>query len=152
MTSAARRSLPRTGCRRATEYSGTSMAPILHALHTSKTPPTSITPSYARVPDDPWLRTGSRRTPIVGQFFFGRYIILIVGLFSMYTGFLCNDIDIFSKSLHIWHSGWDYPRAGNNTCMRKGIHTPFTNSYKMEMSVVLGVIHVRSSLRRVLSR
>ena len=90
----------------------------------------------------------------------GRYIILLMGAFSMYTGFLYNDI--FSKGLHLWHSGWDFPELkANETVIATGNgHTYpfgldpgwhgadnsllFTNSYKMKMSIVLGVIHVRS--------
>jgi V-type H+-transporting ATPase subunit a len=77
----------------------------------------------------------------------------------MYSGLIYNDI--FSKSLHLWHSGWDFPPFENGTArvtatpnghtypfgLDPGWHGSdnglvFTNSYKMKMSVVLGVIHV----------
>ncbi|KAG7453083.1 V0/A0 complex, 116-kDa subunit of ATPase [Guyanagaster necrorhizus] len=98
---------------------------------------------------------------IFGQFFFGRYIILLMGMFSIYTGFMYNDI--FSKSLHIWHSGWDFPDGGEGKVigisnghmypfgLDPGWHGAdnglvFVNSYKMKMSVVLGVIHMTFAL------
>lgn len=80
----------------------------------------------------------------------------------MYTGLIYNDI--FSKSLHIFHSGWDFAEPdGNNTVVAvdnghvyafgldPGWHDAdnalvFTNSFKMKMSVVLGVIHVSPAL------
>ncbi|KAI0818687.1 H+-ATPase subunit [Irpex lacteus] len=90
---------------------------------------------------------------IFGTFFFGRYIILLMGAFSVYTGLIYNDI--FSKSLHLFRSGWDFPEAhGNETvaAVSNG-HTYlfgldpawreaenqiiFTNSYKMKMSSFL---------------
>ncbi|KAF8177611.1 V-type ATPase, V0 complex, 116kDa subunit family [Pholiota molesta] len=98
---------------------------------------------------------------IIGQFFFGRYIILLMGLFSIYTGLMYNDI--FSKSLHIWHSAWTLPE-GNGTLtailsddhrypfgLDPGWHGAdnalvFANSYKMKMSIVLGVIHMTFAL------
>lgn len=82
-----------------------------------------------------------------------------MGLFSIYTGLMYNDI--FSKSLHIWHSGWTFTETNGTAVGVSNGHTypfgldpgwhgadnglVFTNSYKMKMSVVLGVIHVRLS-------
>ena len=84
----------------------------------------------------------------------------------MYTGLMYNDI--FSKSLHIWTSGWDWPEGKNGTVeavatggtylfgLDPAWHGAdnslvFSNSYKMKMSIILGVIHVsrRGGSRRV---
>lgn len=80
-----------------------------------------------------------------------------MGAFSIYTGFIYNDI--FSKTLHLFRSGWKFP-DNSNTGEFTGHVYPFgldpgwhgatnalvfTNSYKMKMSIVLGVIHVRAS-------
>lgn len=81
-----------------------------------------------------------------------------MGLFSIYTGFIYNDI--FSKTLHIFHSGWTFPEQESGIVrgepngdvylfgLDPGWHGAdnaliFTNSYKMKMSIILGVIHVR---------
>ncbi|KAF5372920.1 hypothetical protein D9758_001487 [Tetrapyrgos nigripes] len=98
---------------------------------------------------------------IMGQFFYGRYIILLMGAFSVYTGLMYNDI--FSKSLHIWHSGWSFPETDKDKVvgvpnghmypfgLDPGWHGAdnnlvFVNSYKMKMSIVLGVIHMTFAL------
>ena len=107
---------------------------------------------------------------ILDTFFFGRYIIFLMGIFAMYTGFLCAsrlggvadraDNDIFSLSLNTFKSGWDFPDAGeaststgvsNGGTYLMGLDPAwhgadnaliFTNSLKMKMSIVLGVIHM----------
>jgi len=124
--------------------------------------------------------------------FGGRYILLLMGLFSMYTGFLYNDC--FSKAMTIIDSGWELPNpcyikedqvemmrftreqlqstlipnpeptcgGGDNinpcdaygcfkyayplgidpVWMQTSNKLSFTNSYKMKMSVILGVLQM----------
>ncbi|WVO15822.1 hypothetical protein L204_103484 [Cryptococcus depauperatus] len=93
----------------------------------------------------------------VETFFFGRYLIILMGVFSIFTGFMYNDI--FSKTFHIWQSGWDWPHnsPGVIEAVSTGTIYPFgmdpnwhgadnalifNNSYKMKMSIILGVIHM----------
>ncbi|XP_012140298.1 V-type ATPase subunit a family protein Vha100-1 isoform X3 [Megachile rotundata] len=101
-------------------------------------------------------------------FFGGRYIIFLMGLFSMYTGFIYNDM--FSKSLNIFGSYWGINYNYDTIHANKGLQlnpsekdaylqTPypigmdpvwqlaenkiiFLNSYKMKISIIFGVMHM----------
>jgi V-type H+-transporting ATPase subunit a len=88
----------------------------------------------------------------------GRYIALIMGAFSIYTGLIYNDM--FSKPLSLFQSGWEWPEnfelGQTVTATKVGVYPfgidhawhladnqlLFLNSYKMKMSVVLGFCHV----------
>ncbi|XP_071383006.1 V-type proton ATPase 116 kDa subunit a 3-like [Centroberyx affinis] len=100
----------------------------------------------------------------------GRYLILLMGLFSVYTGAIYNDC--FSRCLSIFPSGWHLrPMNWSDETLREsqylsldpnvtgvfqgpypfGIdpvwrlannHLSFLNSYKMKMSVIIGVVHM----------
>ncbi|XP_063984343.1 V-type proton ATPase 116 kDa subunit a 1 isoform X2 [Diachasmimorpha longicaudata] len=100
-------------------------------------------------------------------FFGGRYIIFLMGMFSMYTGLIYNDM--FSKSLNIFGSYWQNNQTwteihGSKAIMLDpatnaytGVPYPigvdpvwqlaqnkiiFLNSYKMKISIIIGVIHM----------
>ncbi|XP_044763110.1 V-type proton ATPase 116 kDa subunit a1 [Coccinella septempunctata] len=103
---------------------------------------------------------------IVNIFFAGRYIILLMSIFSMYTGFIYNDI--FSKSMNIFGSRWknlyDHNSIGTAQAFdldpaEAYMGTPylfgvdpiwqmaknkiiFLNSFKMKLSIIFGVLHM----------
>uniref|UniRef100_A0A8C6LVY4 V-type proton ATPase subunit a n=1 Tax=Nothobranchius furzeri TaxID=105023 RepID=A0A8C6LVY4_NOTFU len=107
--------------------------------------------------------------------FAGRYIILLMGIFSIYTGLIYNDC--FSKSLNMFGSGWSvrpmfstkganwFETLDRNAVLQLDPAVPgvfggpyplgidpiwnvatnkltFLNSFKMKMSVILGVTHM----------
>ncbi|XP_054289146.1 V-type proton ATPase 116 kDa subunit a 1-like [Macrosteles quadrilineatus] len=103
----------------------------------------------------------------IGNILFnGRYIILLMGLFSVYTGFIYNDI--FGKALNIFGSRWrvvydkhyietlknadldpkdsylqtPYPIGMDPVWMMAENKIRFFNAYKMKISIIIGVIHM----------
>lgn len=99
-------------------------------------------------------------------FFAGRYIILLMGLFSIYTGIIYNDV--FSKSFNIFGSSWQisyedtieeddvielnpatsnyaqvpYPLGMDPVWVLAENKIIFLNSYKMKLSIIFGVVHM----------
>ncbi|XP_032270853.1 V-type proton ATPase 116 kDa subunit a isoform X1 [Phoca vitulina] len=107
-------------------------------------------------------------------FFSGRYLLLLMGLFSVYTGFIYNEC--FSRATTIFPSGWSvaamatqsgwsdaflaehplltldpavsgvflgpYPFGIDPVWSLAVNHLSFLNSFKMKMSIILGVTHM----------
>ncbi|XP_036182306.1 V-type proton ATPase 116 kDa subunit a3 [Myotis myotis] len=122
--------------------------------------------------DRPAIKTA--KNEIWQTFFGGRYLLLLMGLFSVYTGFIYNEC--FSRATVIFPSGWSVAAMANQSGWSDkflanhpllsldpnitgvflgpypfGIdpiwslavnHLTFLNSFKMKMSVILGVTHM----------
>ncbi|KAM5246818.1 V-type proton ATPase 116 kDa subunit a 3 isoform 2-T2 [Ctenodactylus gundi] len=122
--------------------------------------------------DQPAVRAA--RNEIWQTFFGGRYLLLLMGLFSVYTGFIYNEC--FSRATTIFPSGWSVAAMANRSGWSDAFlaqhplltldpnvsgvfrgpypfgidpvwslatnHLSFLNSFKMKMSVILGVTHM----------
>ncbi|XP_039623468.1 T cell immune regulator 1, ATPase H+ transporting V0 subunit a3b [Polypterus senegalus] len=121
---------------------------------------------------DPKMKNSNNE--IWQTFFGGRYLILLMGAFSVYTGAIYNEC--FSVAMTTFPSGWSVKAMFDNGIWRMedlasntflsldpnktgvfqnvypfGIdpvwsmsnnHLNFLNSYKMKMSVIIGIIHM----------
>lgn len=109
-----------------------------------------------------------KQDELFGMAFYGRYIMLMMGIFSMYTGLIY--CDAFSKEIPIFKSmwEWDFPDNYNSTKggtvkahRVEGYTYPFgldwrwhdtdndllfSNSYKMKLSIIMGWAHMTYSL------
>ncbi|KAL2805694.1 V-type proton ATPase 116 kDa subunit a3 isoform a [Daubentonia madagascariensis] len=122
--------------------------------------------------NQPAMRT--MQNEIWRTFFGGRYLLLLMGLFSIYTGFIYNEC--FSRATTIFSSGWSvaamanqsgwsdeflaqhavltldpnvtgvflgpYPFGIDPVWSLAANHLSFLNSFKMKMSIILGVTHM----------
>jgi V-type H+-transporting ATPase subunit a len=105
----------------------------------------------------------SKQDELFSMAFYGRYIMLMMGIFSIYTGLIY--CDAFSKELPIFKSMWKWPedfKDGETISATRieGYTYPFgmdyrwhdtendlifSNSYKMKLSILLGWAHVSLS-------
>ena len=104
----------------------------------------------------------SKQDELFAMAFYGRYIMLMMGIFSMYTGLIYNDV--FSKGFTPFSSAWEYPEEGRPevTAHLKGSYRYpfgmdwawhgsendllFSNSYKMKLSILMGWVHMTFAL------
>ncbi|KAL1887995.1 H(+)-transporting V0 sector ATPase subunit a [Ceratocystis pirilliformis] len=102
---------------------------------------------------------------LFAMIYYGRYIVLVMATFSLFTGLIYNDI--FSKSLTLFSSGWKWAKEPSfegemvTAVPVEGQRYPFgldwmwhgaendlifSNSYKMKMSIILGWAHMTYSM------
>ncbi|GAP85506.1 putative V-type proton ATPase subunit a [Rosellinia necatrix] len=103
---------------------------------------------------------------LFAMIYYGRYIALVMAIFSLFTGLVYNDV--FSKSLTLFDSAWEWDvpdgwASGDplTAKLKSDDRYPFgldwmwhgtdndllfTNSYKMKMSIILGWAHMTYSL------
>ncbi|KAG2195960.1 hypothetical protein INT47_007096 [Mucor saturninus] len=96
---------------------------------------------------------------IFSMLFSGRYMMLLMAIFSIFTGCIYNDV--FSLSLNLFKSGFDLPSNYTSFETVEGIPNGnvyafgfdpawhgsenfllFSNSYKMKQAIIIGVIHM----------
>eukprot|EP00455_Lapot_gusevi_P014266 TRINITY_DN1707_c0_g2_i4.p1 TRINITY_DN1707_c0_g2~~TRINITY_DN1707_c0_g2_i4.p1 ORF type:complete len:867 (+),score=300.47 TRINITY_DN1707_c0_g2_i4:124-2724(+) len=96
---------------------------------------------------------------LVGMMFAGRYLLLLMGVFAFYVGWIYNDF--VSVAIDAFGSCYSYPNANatmalRNQCGGDGVYPlgvdpiwhgtvtelTFYNSLKMKLSVILGVTHM----------
>lgn len=85
----------------------------------------------------------------------GRYVILLMALFSIFAGIIYNDI--FSRSFSIFPSAYELVGSGATQVRSSSYTYPlgidplwnhasngllFVNSYKMKQAIIMGVIHM----------
>lgn len=106
-----------------------------------------------------------KQDELFGMAFYGRYIMLMMGIFSMYTGLIY--CDVFSKEIPLAASmwKWDFPENYTTGLVKatrvEGYTYPFgldwrwhdtdndllfSNSYKMKLSIIMGWAHMTYSL------
>ena len=112
--------------------------------------------------EGPMQRT--KLNELVSMAFYGRYIMLLMGVFSIYTGLIYNDC--FSKALTLFPSAWQWPddfKEGDTVkaTLKSSYRYPFgldyawhgtenelifSNSFKMKLSILMGWAHMTYSL------
>ncbi|XP_036619814.1 V-type proton ATPase 116 kDa subunit a3 [Trichosurus vulpecula] len=130
--------------------------------------------ALAMVLGENWPGMKASQNEIWRTFFGGRYLLLLMGAFSVYTGFIYNEC--FSRATTIFSSGWSVRAMANQSNWSSAFlaehpilsldpnvagvfrgpypfgidpiwslainHLSFLNSFKMKMSVILGILHM----------
>ena len=98
----------------------------------------------------------SKQDELFAMAFYGRYIMLMMGIYSMFTGLIYNDV--FSQSLSLFESQWEWEKVEQpgqmvTAHLKKDHRYPFgldwawhgtgnellfTNSFKMKLAILLG--------------
>jgi len=112
------------------------------------------------------FQNGPKRSEFFAYCFSGRYLIFLMGLLSIFTGFIYNEV--FAVPMNIFVSRWKFTdesdmACGIDNCDEPGAANPplkpypfgfdpiwkisknslaMFNSYKMKLSIVLGVTHM----------
>lgn len=99
-----------------------------------------------------------KKNEVLNIVYNGRYVLLLMGFFSIFMGLLYNDV--FSKPMSIFTSGWSWENkigtADQISAKNVGVYIfgidpawhgsqnslIFLNSYKMKLSIIVGFFHM----------